>query len=251
MAPEQLNAKKYGIDERIAPNLDLWALGVTIYEVVTGKVLFKNSETDSNEEMMANILSPESLDRIDELPQPFREVVRRCLVKDARRRARRAEELIDLLNRPGEVTPQPDVESVPQEQEKVASSELTVAEQRFTVPEEPVEARPAAEIRPEMRLIPDTEPVTQDLFVPEKSWVWAEAVSAPRLEDDEPFALPMMPPGVRIWNDLQRIAIIAVTVLVIIASYIIIQNHRLSQALHSLPLKEDAASMIQSHRPAK
>ncbi len=44
MAPEQLNVKKYGINGKISFNLDLWSLGVTIYEVLSGKVLFKNSE---------------------------------------------------------------------------------------------------------------------------------------------------------------------------------------------------------------
>ena len=53
MAPEQLNAKRYGVNEKISFNLDLWSLGVTIYEVFTGKVLFKNSEQDSSEQIMA------------------------------------------------------------------------------------------------------------------------------------------------------------------------------------------------------
>jgi serine/threonine protein kinase len=97
MAPEQLNVKRYGIDEKISYNLDLWALGVTLNEVLTGKVLFKNTEGDSNEEIMANILAPGLQDKIAVLPEPFLDIVRRCLVKDARRRAQRAEELIELL----------------------------------------------------------------------------------------------------------------------------------------------------------
>jgi len=208
MAPEQLNLKKYGIDERLAPNLDLWALGVTIYEVITGKVLFRKDDQDSNEEMMTNILSPEPADRVEELPSPFREVVRRCLVKDARRRVQQAEELIKLLHRPVETAPPQVVELPP---------------------------------RPEMRLIPETGPVTQDLFVPEKSWVWAEAVSAPI--PDEPARTPVVHLGLRIWNDGQRIAIISATVLILIAVYIIIHNHRMSQVLHALPAQDNATSM--------
>jgi len=225
MAPEQLNLKKYGIDERLAPNLDLWALGVTIYEVITGKVLFKKDGQGSNEEIMANILSPELVDRVDELPPPFREVVRRCLVKDARRRVQRAGELVELLHRPVEAAPPQVVESMPQE----------------VVPdEEPVKEETA--LRPEMRLIPETGPVTQDLFVPEKSWVWAEAVSAPVL--DEPARTPAAAhPGWKIWNDGQRIAIIAATVLILIAVYIIVHNHRMSQVLHALPVQDNATSM--------
>ena len=275
MAPEQLNLRKYGIDDRIAPNLDLWALGVTIYEVMTGKVLFKNSERDSNEEIMANILSPESIDRTDELAQPFREVVRRCLVKDARRRARRAEELMDLLHRPVEVSPQPEpvVERMPQEEavravpaevdrearvKPVADRGVAAKPVPAVARVEPEEARPMAAlaeaetagkavepavgIRPEMRLIPEPGPVTQDLFEPKKSWVWAEAVSAPL--PDEPFLMPQTPPGTRIWNDGQRIAIVAATILVMIIAYIIIQNHRMSRMLHALPAKQDAMIVV-------
>jgi serine/threonine protein kinase len=239
MAPEQLNVKKYGIDERIAPNLDLWALGVTIYEVITGKVLFKNNERDSNEELMANILSPELLERVDVLPQPFRDVVRRCLVKDARRRAQRAEELMEVLHRPVEAAPQPDVERTPQEWEP------SVAVLGEREPAGEVEAKPELEIRPEMRLIPETGPVTQDLFVPEKSWVWAEAVSAPVL--DEPESQSTASFGMTLWTDGMRIGIVAATVLVIIASYIIIQNHRMNQSLHALPVRE-AVNVIQPQR---
>ena len=99
MAPEQLNVKKYGIQEKISFNLDLWALGVTIYELITGKILFKNSDQDSSEQIMTNIMAPGVPDKIAELPQPFYDIVYRCLVKDARERAQKADELIVLLNR--------------------------------------------------------------------------------------------------------------------------------------------------------
>lgn len=99
MAPEQFNAKKYGIDEKITFNLDLWSLGVTIYEVYTGKVLFKDSELDNSEQIMANIMAPELPDKINRLPEPFRNIVSHCLVKDAKQRAQKAEDLIDLLHK--------------------------------------------------------------------------------------------------------------------------------------------------------
>jgi serine/threonine protein kinase len=98
MAPEQLNVKKYGINEKITYNLDLWSLGVTVYEVVTGKVLFKNSEQDSSEQIMTNIMAPELPEKIQELSQPFRDIVSHCIVKDAKDRAQKAEELIVLLH---------------------------------------------------------------------------------------------------------------------------------------------------------
>jgi serine/threonine protein kinase len=100
MAPEQLSVKKYGIDEKISYNLDLWSLGVTVYEIITGNVLFKNSESETSEQIMTNIMAPELPEKINELPQPFLDIVRRCVVKDARERVQRAEELIELLHRP-------------------------------------------------------------------------------------------------------------------------------------------------------
>ncbi len=98
MAPEQLNAKKYGINEKISFNLDLWSLGVTIYEVVTGKVLFKNSEQDNSEQIMANIMAPELPEKLNDLPEPFKTIVSHCVIKNARERAARAEELMVLLH---------------------------------------------------------------------------------------------------------------------------------------------------------
>jgi serine/threonine protein kinase len=98
MAPEQLNVKKYGVQEKISYNLDLWSLGVTIYEVITGKVLFKNSEQDSSEQIMTNIMAPELPEKIKELPEPFRSIVAHCIIKSANERAQKAEELIVLLH---------------------------------------------------------------------------------------------------------------------------------------------------------
>ena len=98
MTPEQLNIKKYGINGKISYNLDLWSLGVTVYEIITGNVMFKNSEQDSSEQIMANIMSPELPEKIKELPQPFRNIVSHCIVKNANERAQKAEELMVLLN---------------------------------------------------------------------------------------------------------------------------------------------------------
>lgn len=97
MAPEQFNTKKYGINNKISFNLDLWSLGVTIYEIFTGDVLFKDNEGDNSEQIMANIMAPELPQKINRLPEPLKTVVSRCLVKDASQRAQKAEELIALL----------------------------------------------------------------------------------------------------------------------------------------------------------
>jgi serine/threonine protein kinase len=108
MAPEQLNVKKYGLDEKIRYNLDLWSLGVTIYEVLTGKLLFKNSENESSEQIMANIMAPEIPEKIQELPSPFREIVTLCVVKNARDRVQKVEELTGLLHKIAVRSPSPE-----------------------------------------------------------------------------------------------------------------------------------------------
>ena len=97
MAPEQLNPKKYGINDKISYNLDLWSLGVTIYEVYTGDVLFKNSEQDNSEQIMNNIMAPGLPEKINQLPEPFRNVVAHCIMKNANERVKKAEELLVLL----------------------------------------------------------------------------------------------------------------------------------------------------------
>lgn len=99
MAPEQFNARKYGIDEKISFNLDLWSLGVTVYEIFTGKVLFKDNDQDNSEQIMANIMAPELPSKINVLPGPFKSIVSGCLVKNARERVKRAEDLIALLDK--------------------------------------------------------------------------------------------------------------------------------------------------------
>ncbi len=97
MAPEQFNVKKFGINNRISYNLDLWSLGVSIYEIYTGKVLFRENENDNSEQIMVNIMSPAIPDKINVLPPVLQKVVARCLVKDAAARVQHADELLGIL----------------------------------------------------------------------------------------------------------------------------------------------------------
>ena len=148
---------------------------------------------------------------------------------------------MEVLHRPVEVAPQRNEERMPQEGEPAVAF----------IAEPEAEVKPVPEIRREMRLIPETGPVTEDLFIPEKSWVWAEAVSAPVLEEVAPASIGSV--STALWTEGMRIAIVAATVLVIIASYIIIQNHRMSETLQAIPVKGDAVNVIQPQRvvPAK
>jgi serine/threonine protein kinase len=165
MAPEQLNVKKYGIGEKISYNLDLWSLGVTIYEIISGQVLFKNSERDTSEQIMTNIMAPELPEKINELPQPFLDIVRRCVVKDARERVQGADELIELLHRAVEVTPvvvAPEVEAAAVVAAAVIEAPAVV--DAAAVAETPAVVEAAAPVTVESAVPPVVEAVSEPVM---------------------------------------------------------------------------------------
>ncbi len=97
MAPEQFSLSKYGNNGQLHTNLDLWSLGTIMYEAFTGSAPFGKTEQGvSRNEVMRNILDKD-VDGLDRIPEPFREIVRRCLVKNATDRIQRVDELLWLL----------------------------------------------------------------------------------------------------------------------------------------------------------
>lgn len=100
MAPEQFNPTKYGLDGKLTTNLDLWALGIIIYELFTQETPFGNRSTGlSNEEILSNILFNDIVIEYNRLEEPYRTIVRRCLVKEAGNRVQHAGELLDILEK--------------------------------------------------------------------------------------------------------------------------------------------------------
>ena len=98
MAPEQFNPKKYGINGRITTNLDLWSFGLLVYESICHQSLFgSRSSGISAEQVMANILSDTALEHAANLPKKYRDIIERCLVKNAAERVQNALELIPLF----------------------------------------------------------------------------------------------------------------------------------------------------------
>lgn len=101
MAPEQFNPAKYGIDGRISTNVDLWAWGLMVYELLSGTQLFGTRTTgDTSEQVMSNILQKDVSHDLGNIPEPWQAVIQRCLVRDASLRARRAEDLLELIHNP-------------------------------------------------------------------------------------------------------------------------------------------------------
>jgi serine/threonine-protein kinase len=77
MSPEQARGRP--VDKRA----DIWSWGVVLYELLTGERLFKGEDTADT---LAQVLTKEP--DLDRLPQPIRTFLRRCLIKDPRRRLR-------------------------------------------------------------------------------------------------------------------------------------------------------------------
>jgi tetratricopeptide (TPR) repeat protein len=96
-APEQI------VGGRVSFNLDLWAFGVILFELFTGEKPFAASQKSGSEHVLkreiekkiVNVALPES---IRQIPEPYQTLVRRCLVKDVRKRVRKEDELLDLLD---------------------------------------------------------------------------------------------------------------------------------------------------------
>ncbi len=97
-APEQITGGT------VSFNLDLWAFGVILYEMVTGEKPFsggaQSSEPTQRREMENKIVSVRLPGRLKTVAEPFQSMIRRCLVKDIRERARKPDELLGLLEKP-------------------------------------------------------------------------------------------------------------------------------------------------------
>ena len=98
MSPEQFAPAVYGINGKLSTNVDLWSLGIIIYEIFAGQLPFgSRTQGITYEQILNNILFQDLEIDYSLLPKPYDEVVRRCLVKHAAKRCRDASELIDIL----------------------------------------------------------------------------------------------------------------------------------------------------------
>jgi serine/threonine protein kinase/Tol biopolymer transport system component len=78
MAPEQARAKE-NVDKRA----DIWAFGVVLYELLTGKRLFTGEDVG---EILAKVIRDEP--NLAAVPAPVRRLLKSCLEKDPRHRLR-------------------------------------------------------------------------------------------------------------------------------------------------------------------
>jgi serine/threonine protein kinase len=96
-APEQLRG------EKISKKVDIWAMGVLIYRIVAGELPFQveaatDNRSTANAELTRQILSGKLPDKLNTLPQPYRSMIRRCLVHDTQLRLGDGEKLLSMLD---------------------------------------------------------------------------------------------------------------------------------------------------------
>ncbi|MGA2673182.1 MAG: protein kinase [Terracidiphilus sp.] len=100
MAPEQLNPARFGVNGKIQCNLDLWAFGAMTIELLTGELPFGGNSGESTGQILEAIIRGIPAQVLNGFEEPYRGVLRRCMVQDASRRAQSAEELLSLLEAP-------------------------------------------------------------------------------------------------------------------------------------------------------
>ena len=94
MAPEQARGKV--VDKRA----DIWAFGVVLHEMVTGKRVFEGEDLT---ETLASVVKVEP--NLSEAPLPLRRLLKKCLEKDPKKRLRDIGDVWELLETPGATAP--------------------------------------------------------------------------------------------------------------------------------------------------
>lgn len=98
MAPEQFAPAMFGLNQKLGTNVDLWSLGIIIYELYARNLPFGSRTAGINyEQILNNILFNDLNIDYNRVPEPYRTIIRKCLVKKASERAKGATELLEIL----------------------------------------------------------------------------------------------------------------------------------------------------------
>jgi serine/threonine protein kinase len=93
-SPEQLT------NGTISQATDIWSLGIIIYEIWMGKKFFHENRTNNQltqARIIQSILDVRFPSNTDNIPSPFREMVRKCVVKNREHREKKVHNLLALL----------------------------------------------------------------------------------------------------------------------------------------------------------
>jgi len=94
MAPEQFFKKKFGLNGEVSERTDIWAIGVIIYQLLTGKRPFGHGIKDY--ELIRDEIT-EKEPGLSDIPENYKNIITSCLEKEASKRTGSATELLQLL----------------------------------------------------------------------------------------------------------------------------------------------------------
>jgi predicted ATPase/serine/threonine protein kinase len=122
MAPEQLRG------EEVGPAADIYALGLVLYETVTGTLPYAELTTDERIRRKLEEELPSPRQVMPELDMRWDAVIRRCLERDPRRRFARAEDVAEALAgrtpvEPGNVAERVAISTLPAERDPFVGRE--------------------------------------------------------------------------------------------------------------------------------
>ncbi len=99
IAPEMLDVDTYGANGKIMTNVDMWSFGVMLYELFTGGELpFGSRRFGMTEgQIIAKILGANKLEKLALIPQPYKTLIQRCLIRKAADRENSMGNLLQLF----------------------------------------------------------------------------------------------------------------------------------------------------------